>query len=111
MILQNQSCLTVIELSKLALNLTVSVILKGVHAGAALTVSTPGSWRKKLSDRKYLEFWFAGRENVTPLLARFNELRQQPEVRVQTEPLIMRNMTLPPPSPRGLASREAAALA
>lgn len=84
MILQNLSCLIVIELSKLALNLRVSVILKGVHSGAALTAaSSPGSWRKKLCDRKYPEFWFAGRENVTPLLARFNELCQQPEVRVQ----------------------------
>lgn len=35
-----------------------------------------------MSDRKYPEFWFAGRENVTPLLARFNEVCQQPEVRV-----------------------------
>lgn len=59
MILHNQSCLIVIELSKLALNPRVSVILKGVHAGAALTaVSSAESWRKKLSDRKYSEFWF-----------------------------------------------------
>lgn len=86
------------------------MLLKGVHAGAVLTaMSSPGSWRKKLSDRNYPEFWFAGRENVTPLLACFNELCQQPEVRAQTDPVIMRSTTLPPPSPRGLASHEAAA--
>lgn len=47
---------------------------------------------------------------MSPLLARFNELCRQPEVGVQTDPVIMRNMKLPPPSPHGLVSCEATAL-